>query len=170
METSTVTIETLQHKDRLDWHLWHRSVLSANNFHSNSNSSHHSGLKGQNGEAQCTHSLLSPKLALIRFILQNVIPNQHFHKQWANRVKTWFDQARPRLIFLIPTDHNFSQCARRLVVLLVTRKLSASHHAQSLAQSAQSFVAKPSSTKQSSALAVVSLLLSSRCELRLSWC
>ena len=22
----------------------------------------------------------------------NVIPNQHFHKQWARRVKTWFDQ------------------------------------------------------------------------------
>ena len=22
----------------------------------------------------------------------NVIPNGHFHKQWARRVKTWFDQ------------------------------------------------------------------------------
>uniref|UniRef100_A0A7R9WAC9 60S ribosomal protein L13 n=1 Tax=Pseudictyota dubia TaxID=2749911 RepID=A0A7R9WAC9_9STRA len=22
----------------------------------------------------------------------NVVPNQHFHKQWQNRVKTWFDQ------------------------------------------------------------------------------
>ena len=22
----------------------------------------------------------------------NVIPNQHFHKDWQNRVKTWFDQ------------------------------------------------------------------------------
>lgn len=24
----------------------------------------------------------------------NVIPNQHFHKDWQNRVKTWFDQVR----------------------------------------------------------------------------
>jgi large subunit ribosomal protein L13e len=23
----------------------------------------------------------------------NVVPNQHFHKDWQNRVKTWFDQA-----------------------------------------------------------------------------
>ena len=23
----------------------------------------------------------------------NVLPNQHFHKDWENRVKTWFDQA-----------------------------------------------------------------------------
>jgi hypothetical protein len=22
----------------------------------------------------------------------NVIPNAHFHKEWKNRVKTWFDQ------------------------------------------------------------------------------
>lgn len=22
----------------------------------------------------------------------NVIPNQHFHKDWQTRVKTWFDQ------------------------------------------------------------------------------
>ena len=26
----------------------------------------------------------------------NVIPNQHFHKDWQNRVKTWFDQVRSR--------------------------------------------------------------------------
>jgi large subunit ribosomal protein L13e len=22
----------------------------------------------------------------------NVVPNQHFHKDWQTRVKTWFDQ------------------------------------------------------------------------------
>ena len=25
----------------------------------------------------------------------NQVPNQHFHKDWQNRVKTWFDQVRP---------------------------------------------------------------------------
>lgn len=24
----------------------------------------------------------------------NQVPNQHFHKDWQNRVKTWFDQVR----------------------------------------------------------------------------
>ena len=28
----------------------------------------------------------------------NIVPNQHFHKDWQNYVKTWFNQVSPNLM------------------------------------------------------------------------
>jgi len=50
-----------------------------------------------------------PQGSMVRH--NNVIPNQHFHKDWQNRVRTWFDQVRdppslpPSLRFLSACMH-----------------------------------------------------------------
>ena len=30
----------------------------------------------------------------------NIVPNQHFHKDWQNYVKTWFNQVSPNLLIV----------------------------------------------------------------------
>ena len=30
----------------------------------------------------------------------NIVPNQHFHKDWQNYVKTWFNQVSPSLLIV----------------------------------------------------------------------
>merc|ERR1712042_60903 len=35
---------------------------------------------------------LSAKYSLVKMKHNNVLPNAHFHKDWQNRVRTWFNQ------------------------------------------------------------------------------
>ena len=35
----------------------------------------------------------------------NIVPNQHFHKDWQNYVKTWFNQVSPNLLIVQPLNN-----------------------------------------------------------------
>jgi hypothetical protein len=63
----------------------------------------------------------------------NVIPNQHFHKDWQTRVKTWFDQVRGPLMRYFTSRGHFDGRVRTLMPLGIRQKLHAfrfsfSHH------------------------------------------